>query len=232
MASHLTAKRAMALAILLIGLRPVTAGAPPAPGGPQRKVAGHAITSERDPKVRIEVPAAARYVGADRWVLYDVADCELHAFVETDAEGKVERRYWVQFEAYLPEKPDQKYEYGSPRRTTLGGKEFYVDTWVRPSDVRGRPGSDGEHVRALIEARGYRLPAALMSVRLVHLLDGEKRKELMIIYSEDAAATGVAVADLLPGGGEHDRWPVIADGLIDRARARIALQFGSEAATD
>ena len=37
------------------------------------------------------------------------------------------------------------------------------------------------------------MPAGMMSVRLVHLLDEQKRKELMIIYSEnltgfDAAA--------------------------------------------
>jgi hypothetical protein len=36
----------------------------------------------------------------------------------------------------------------------------------------------------------------MMYVRLVHLLDAEKRKELMIIYGEDLAGTGVrAMAD-------------------------------------
>lgn len=51
---------------------------------PKRKVDGNVITSERDPQVRIGLPKAAHYVGADRWVLYGIADCELHAFVEAD----------------------------------------------------------------------------------------------------------------------------------------------------
>jgi hypothetical protein len=51
---------------------------------PERKVENNVIISERDPKVRIELPKSVHYVGADRWVLYDVADCELHAFVDGD----------------------------------------------------------------------------------------------------------------------------------------------------
>jgi hypothetical protein len=49
---------------------------------PERKVEGNAITSENDPRVRIELLKSVQYVGADRWVLYGIADCELHAFVE------------------------------------------------------------------------------------------------------------------------------------------------------
>jgi hypothetical protein len=33
----------------------------------------------------------AAYVGANRFVLYGIADCELHAFVESDAHKKVQR---------------------------------------------------------------------------------------------------------------------------------------------
>src|SRR4029453_16662619 len=163
---------------------------------PARKVTGNVITSARDPKVRIELPASVRYVGADRWVLYGIADCELHAFVEVDENNVVQRRYWVQFEDYLPSRPELSHRYDSPQHTTIGGLDFYVDTWVVPGDATDRPGSDSEHIRALILARGYKLPAAFMSVRLVHLLDERKRKELMIIYSEDAAPTGFSAADL------------------------------------
>ena len=49
---------------------------------PERKVQGNVIVSERDPKVRIELPKLAQYVGADRWVLYGIADCELHIYAE------------------------------------------------------------------------------------------------------------------------------------------------------
>jgi hypothetical protein len=52
-------------------------------------------------------------------VLYGIADCELHAFVEADQEQNVQRFYWVQFEAYLPTKPDLKHQYDSTRRSAV-----------------------------------------------------------------------------------------------------------------
>src|SRR4051812_46386469 len=72
---------------------------------PERKIERNVIVSERDPQIRVELPAFAQYAGGDRFVLYDIADCELHAFVKADAAKVVQRLYWVQFEQYLPDKP-------------------------------------------------------------------------------------------------------------------------------
>ncbi len=72
----------------------------------------------------------------------------------------------------------------------------------------------------------------------------EKRKELMIIYGEDLAGDGLAgdhlagdhlagnglagtgftAAELSEGGKAHDRWPGIADALLERARKRITIE--------
>jgi hypothetical protein len=191
---------------------------------PERNVVDNVVTSERDPAVRIEVPKAAQYVGADRWVLYGIADCELHAFVEADAQKNVARLYWVQFEGYLPSRPDLHHTYDSPKHATLGGMDFYVDTWVRMKDATTESGSDREHIEALVHAKGYRMPKAMIYVRLVHLLDKEKRKELMIIYGEDLAPTGFTAADLSEGGKAHDRWPGTADALLEHAQKRITVQ--------
>src|SRR5712691_2482963 len=125
---------------------------------PEREVEGNVITSERDPHVRIHLPNSAQYVGADRWVLYGMADCELHAFVEADEQKNVQRLYWVQFEGYLPTRPELRHTYDSVRHTNIGGMDFYVDTWVTPSDARDEPGSDSGHIKALIRARGYKIP--------------------------------------------------------------------------
>lgn len=190
---------------------------------PERKVAGHTIVSERDPSLRIKLPQSAAYVGADRFVLYGIADCELHAFVESDAHKNVQRLYWVQFEAYLPSKAGLHHTYDSPRHTTIAGLDFYVDTWVRAAGEKTTPGSDLEHIQALVRAKGYKWPAAMMSVRLVHLLDPAKRKELMIIYSEDLAPTGFTADDLHPGGKAHDQWPAIEKDLIERAKENIRI---------
>lgn len=76
---------------------------------PERKVEGNAIASQREPKMRIQLPKSVEYVGADRWVLYGIADCELHAFVEADEEKNVHRLNWVQFEGYVPTGPKPQY---------------------------------------------------------------------------------------------------------------------------
>ena len=191
---------------------------------PEREVEGNVITSEPDPQVRIHLPNSAQYVGADRWVLYGMADCELHAFVDADPQKNVQRLYWVQFEGYLPTKPELKHKYDSPRHVDIGGMDFYVDTWVRTKDAEMRPGSDVEHIVALIRARGYHMPDGMMYVRLVHPLDEQKRKELMIIYGEDAAQSGLTSAELQPGGKAHDRWPTIAKGLLERAEKRVGIK--------
>jgi hypothetical protein len=164
------------------------------------------------------------YVGADRWALYNIADCELHAFVDADAQKNVQRLYWVQFEQYLPSKPDLHHTYDSPRHTQIGGLDFFVDTWVRSSTFNIDAGSDREHIEALIRAKGYKMPAGMMYVRLVHLLDDQKRKELMIIYGEDLAATGLTAAELGEGGTAHERWPSIDKGLIERAQRKVEIE--------
>jgi len=191
---------------------------------PERKVVGNVVSSERDPEVRIELPKAAQYVGADRWVLYGIADCELHAFVEADAQKNAQRLFWVQFEGYLPSHPDLRYKYDSPKHATIGGMDFYVDTWVRTKDATTESGSDREHIEALVRAKGYRMRQAMMYVRLVHLLDKEKRKELMIIYGEDLVPTGFTAAELSEGGIAHDRWPGIADAVLERAERRVTIE--------
>lgn len=190
---------------------------------PERKVAGNVIFSERDPKVQIRLPGSVRYLGADRWVLYEIADCELHAFVDTDARKNIERLYWIQFEGYLPTKPDLAHKYDSPRHATIGGLDFYVDTWTRADGEATRAGSDREHIEALIRASGYKMPLGMMYVRLVHLIDEKKRKELMIIYGEELAPTGFAAPDLQENGKAHSEWPAIEKGLIERAEKAITL---------
>jgi hypothetical protein len=193
--------------------------------GPERRVSGNVITSEHEPAVRIELPKAANYLGADRFVLYGIADCELHAWVEADAENKVSRLYWLQFEGYLPSKSELHHTYNSPRHASLGGMDFYVDTWVRSKGDAIEAGSDREHIEGLIRGKGYSMPAGMMYVRLVHLLDAEKRKELMIIYGEDLAETGLTAPELAESGMAHDRWPTIDRGLIERAEKAIGVRW-------
>src|SRR3984893_8188849 len=191
---------------------------------PERRVEGNTITSARDPRLRIRLPESAYDVGADRWVLYGIADCELHAFVEADGQNNLQRLYWVQFEGYLPTKPELKHNYDSPLHATISGMDFYVDTWVRANDAEIQPGSDREHIEVLIRAKEYKMPAGMMYVRFVHLLDEQKRKELMIIYGEDVASSGVTAAEMHEGGKAYDQWPIIEKELVERAEKKIVLE--------
>jgi hypothetical protein len=212
-------RRAASLVLVVAGLGLAAAAEP------ERTVRGNALVSKREPAVRIEVPKAAVYAGADRFVLYEIADCELHAFVEVDADRRVRRLYWIQFEGYLDSRPELHHRYDSPRNAKIDGREFVIDTWLDAEDDRRTPGSDGEHVRALIRAKGFVVPPDRMSVRLVYLLDEAKRKELMLIYSEDLAPTGHAPQQLRPGGERHAEWAELERELVKRALTAFDLRF-------
>jgi hypothetical protein len=68
------------------------------------------------------------------------------------------------------------------------------------------------------------MPAGMAIVRLVHLLDEQKRKELMIIYAEDFAPTGFTAPDLKKGGKAYDQWPDIEKKLVEIAKEKILIE--------
>ncbi len=96
---------------------------------PARTAHANTVTSTRDPRVQIVLPKSVRYVGTDAWVLYGIANCQLFAFVQADAHKHVRQLYWIQFEGYVPSMPKLQHTYNSPRHASIGGMDFYVDTW-------------------------------------------------------------------------------------------------------
>ena len=129
---------------------------------PERTIRGHTVGSTHDPAVLIELPASATYVGADRWLLRKYADdIELHAFVDADRARQVRRLYWVQFEAYLPSRPELKHRYTSRRHVTLGGMDFFLDTWLEHDSADdlakgGRAHDQWPGIEAAVIARAQR----------------------------------------------------------------------------
>ena len=57
----------------------------------------------------------------------------------------------------------------------------------------------------------------VLAQRLVHLVDEQKRHELMIIYMEDLAAMKLTAKELAPDGRAAAQWDDIAKGLLERA---------------
>lgn len=174
---------------------------------PERVANGNRLISRSDPAVTVELPRSARYVGADRWDLYGICDAELHLFVEADRDRRIKALYWIQFEGYLPSN-SHVYDYSADEPVTFAGRRFWQRARFAPSGEPQKPGSDGEHVRQLLARAGYQLPPHLMNVRLVHLLDDTRRKELMFIYAEAADAFDA--------------------GVVQRAKRRIRLAKPAE----
>lgn len=151
-------------------------------------------------------------------------DCELFAFVDADSSRHIRAFNWIQFEAYLPTRPHLHHTYNSPRHVTIAGLDFHVDTGLSASDKPPEPGSDEAHFYALLASHGYRR-TDLMYVRLVHLTDATKRKELMVIYAESLAGSGHTAAQLDKGGKDHDKWATIANALIRRGERSITIRL-------
>lgn len=183
-----------------------------------RTVSGQVLTSKDTPAVRLEFDKAFKYIGAQSFVLYDVANAEQHFFVDADKDGRMKRFFWIQFEGYLPTNT-HSYNYKSPKIVNAGGFDFFADSYPRSlkGDL-GRPDSDGNRARSFLTAKGFKMVGTeFISQRLVHMVDQAKRNELMIIYIEDLTDTGLTAADLSEGGAARARWPEISQGLLDRA---------------
>ena len=189
-----------------------------------RTVRGQVLTSKNTPTVRIEFDKAFKYVGAQSFVLYNVANAEQHFFVEADKNGRLTRFYWIQFEGYLPDNT-HTYDYNSPKIVNSGGFDFYADSYPRSlTGNLGRPDSDGNRARAFLAAKGFKMASTeVMYQRLVHLVDKTKRSELMIIYAEDLTGTGLTAADLNEGGSARARWAELSQSLLNRALKNMKI---------
>ncbi len=214
--------------LMLVGLG-VAPAAAQVPVTLEARIEANRVIRPGEPALTISVPANAAYVGGERFTLYGVADCEIHVFVEADAAKRIQRFYWVQFESYLPSRPDARYDYGeSDRRMDLWGAAAWVRPFLANTTREGRPGSDSEHVRAILTRAGYVAPPQLLAVRLVRLLDdpggtGYGRRELMLIYAEDLAPSGVAADQLTTDGRPNARFTALEGPLIERAIAAFAI---------
>jgi len=191
---------------------------------PMRVLKGQAIRSAEKPALELQFGKGFKYVGGQKFVLYDVANAEQHFFVDANAQGRIKRLYWVQFEGYLSTNT-HSYDYDSPKTINLGGFDFFVDPMkFKVSGTESRPDSDGAHARAFLAAKGYTMVGSdVIAQRLVHLVDERKRDELMIIYLEDLSLLGLTAADLTKGGKAEAKWPEIAEALLARAQKDLRV---------
>jgi len=193
--------------------------------GLSRTASGNDLLSKNDPPAILRFGPSFRHLGGQKFVLYGVADTEQHFFVETTADDNLKSVYWVQYEAYLPDK-SYTYDYDdSPLRVTLNDYEFYTDTDVVEFDPdrKRQRGTDGAMARQFLASKGYVFPHDFAYARLVHLTDTSRQKELMIIFIEDLASRGLTAAELKDGGASASRRGEVEQAHLDRIRNTLTV---------
>lgn len=192
----------------------------------QATLEGNVLKSRDFPVGSIAVDHAFSYVGTTEFVLYGVANAEIHVFAELDGK-RAKRLYWIQFESYLP---DNRHVYNyskDPLNVTLGGHKFherasFATLETPPANMR--KGSDREAVQKLLDAKGYTLAPEVVNLRMVRL-DETARRELMIIYSEARDPQGLKAADFAEGGKAFGQRDAIFEGVRQRATAGLKMDM-------
>ena len=190
-----------------------------------RTVSGNDLISDYDPAVILSFDPAYRHIGGQKFILYGVADTEQHFFIETTADKQLKSVYWIQYEAFLADKP-YTYDYDdSPLRLMLDDYQFYTDTAVvefDPARKRQR-GTDGAMARQFLASKGYEMPTDFAYARLVYLTDETRQKELMIIFIDDLVSHGLSAAELKDGGDNASRWPDVEQAHLDRISKTLSV---------
>lgn len=184
---------------------------------PTRSVQENLLYSSEAPVIHIKVEPSFTYVGSLSFILSNVAQVEQHHFVIADPNRHVVCLLWVQFEGYLD---NNQYTYNYPNSTKLEleGYEFLHDSNVLniDEDFQHRPDSDSAQVVTYLRKHGYDLSGDTIFKRLVWL-DSLKRKELMIIYSEDLKALGLDMDEVVKIDKSSNQWVELAQDLHKRA---------------
>jgi len=187
----------------LFTLAAVALLAPPllgAQSAPAREMRGDTLVSRADPAATFVFPEPFRFAGSQTIDILKVAGADQYFFIEAAADSSIRRFYWVQFEHYYPAN-NHTYDFSSMnlQPVPFGRLEFLGDVRVRDDyfTMDKRPGSDSRAAQAFLEAKGFKLDGTFATLRLFHLPDASRRRELMIIYGERVPA-GTAAADIAP----------------------------------
>jgi len=181
-----------------------------AQAAPAREVRGDTLVSGADPAARLVFPDPFEFAGSQTIDVLKVAGAEQFFFIDAAEDRSIRRFYWVQFEHYYPTN-EHTYDFSSMNLVpvSLGRLEFLGDVRVRDGyfTMDKRPGSDSRAAQAFLQSRGFRIAGTFATLRLFHLPDSTRRRELMIIYGER-----------VPAGTDP---AAIAPDLTARARAGV-----------
>ena len=176
---------------------------------PERQFRGGKLVSKSDPSVVLKFGKAFHYAGGQVIDIFKVAGAEQHFFVDAAPDGALRRFYWVQFEHYYPSN-HEIYDYTGIKQQPLqiGPLAFMADVSVESDYFSDdRVGSDAQAAAKFLLAKGYKLSGTFVRLRLFHLPDASRRKELMVIYGE-----------ALPAGSSEEQ---ARSAVIQRAQENL-----------
>lgn len=159
-----------------------------AQAAPTRPVHGDTLVSPADPAATLTVNPAFRYAGGQVIDILKVAGAEQYFFIDAAPDSSIQRFYWIQFEYYYPGNT-HTYNYSgikNQKPVTLGRLSFVGDIRVGRNYFTDddRPGSDSKAAEEFLRAKGFNIDGTFVTLRLFHLPDDTRRRELMIIYGE------------------------------------------------
>ncbi len=164
---------------------------------PLREVHGNTLVSPADPAATFVVGPSFQYAGGQPIDILKVAGAEQYFFLDAAKDRSIRRFVWIQFEHYYPNNA-YAYDYSeiAQKPVKIGRLAFLGDVRVSPNyfTMDDRPGSDSKAAENFLRAKGFKLDGTFVTLRLFHLPDATKRRELMIIYGE-----------VLPAGASADR---------------------------
>lgn len=177
-----------------------------------RTVSGRTLTSPAHPAATFVVDSAFRFVGAQAIDVVKVAGAEQYFFIQAAPDRSIRRFYWFQFEQYYPTN-SYTYDFSEMRQqpVPLGPLSFMGDVRTSPNyfTMDDRPGSDSKAAETFLRGHGLILDGTFVTLRLFHLPDSTRRRELMIIYGEV----------LPPGTPETD----LTAAIVRRAQAGVTV---------
>jgi hypothetical protein len=160
----------------------------------KRHVKRQVLTSTYLPSIRVRFDKRFKYLGSQKFILYDRAQVEQHFFVDGDNQQRIKRMYMVQFEGYLPS-VNATYDYPATETVNLAGQTYLVNAEGIPSvsaALKQDPQSDVARAASFLVSKGYPISESIMFQRFVRLVDKAKRSEFILLYVEDTG-TGAGV---------------------------------------
>ena len=152
-----------------------------------RSVKHQVLTSTDLPAIRIRFDKSFKYVGTQKFLLYDRANVEQHFFVDADNQQHIKRMAMVQFEGYLPN-INATYDYPATKTVNLGGQTYIVNAENIPNvstTLKQNPQSDAARAASFLDSKGFRIGESIMFQRFVRLVDSTKRNEFILLYVEN-----------------------------------------------